>query len=96
MLKARPACSGHQSKRGKKRFSIFVTDMAELQLYRQATIGDCLAEALDEMVTNGKLPGDLATKIMAEVCAMHTSCADSRAEQWSHQWLLARSLTPPC
>ncbi len=44
--------------------------MAGLQLYRQTTIGDCLDEALDEMVTAGKLPGDLATKMMAEVCAM--------------------------
>ena len=42
--------------------------MAGLQLYRQSTIGDCLAEALDEMVTAGKIPGDLATKMMAEVC----------------------------
>ena len=47
--------------------------MAGLQLYRQSTIGDCLAEALDEMVTNGKLPGELATKIMAEVCEMRIS-----------------------
>jgi hypothetical protein len=42
--------------------------MAGLQLYRQTTIGDCLDEALDEMVTAGKLPGELATKMMAEVC----------------------------
>jgi len=39
-----------------------------LQLYRQTAIGDCLDEALDEMVTAGKIPGDLATKMMQEVC----------------------------
>jgi hypothetical protein len=38
-----------------------------LQLYRQSKIGDCLAEALDDMVTQEKITGELATKVMAEV-----------------------------
>ena len=39
-----------------------------LQLYRQSKLGDCLAEALDEMVGEDKITGELATKVMAEVC----------------------------
>ena len=49
--------------------------MAGLQPYRQTTIGDCLDEALDEMVTAGKIPGDLATKMMAEVCGQEAAFA---------------------
>lgn len=36
-------------------------------LYRQSKLGDCLVEALDQMVTEDKIPGELATKILAEV-----------------------------
>ncbi|EIE23744.1 transcription initiation factor IIA, gamma subunit [Coccomyxa subellipsoidea C-169] len=40
--------------------------MTMLTLYRTSKIGDCLAEALDEMITQDKIPGDLGMKVMAE------------------------------
>ncbi|CAL5220960.1 g3066 [Coccomyxa viridis] len=40
--------------------------MAALQLYRQSAVGDTLSDALHEMVADDKIPGDLATKVMAE------------------------------
>lgn len=41
--------------------------MTLLTLYRTSKIGDCLAEALDEMIMQEKIPGDLGMKVMAEV-----------------------------
>lgn len=43
--------------------------MAALQLYRQSAVGDTLSDALHEMVADDKIPGDLATKVMAEVAS---------------------------
>lgn len=36
-------------------------------LYRQSRLGDALVEALDELVKGGKLPPDLALKVLGEV-----------------------------
>ena len=43
--------------------------MAALQLYRQSAVGDTLNDVLHEMVGDDKIPGDLATKVMAEVAS---------------------------
>lgn len=51
--------------------------MTLLTLYRTSKIGDCLAEALDEMITQEKIPGDLGMKVMEEVSlpgTLHTKC----------------------
>jgi Transcription initiation factor IIA, gamma subunit, helical domain len=37
------------------------------QVYRQSKLGDCLVEALDELITNEKITPALAMKILAEV-----------------------------
>ncbi len=47
--------------------------MTMLTLYRTSKIGDCLAEALDEMITQDKIPGDLGMKVMAEVSSSRSS-----------------------
>lgn len=36
------------------------------QLYRQSKLGDCLVEALDDLITNEKITPPLAMKILAE------------------------------
>ncbi len=36
------------------------------QVYRQSQLGDCLVEALDELITNEKITPPLAMKILAE------------------------------
>jgi len=41
--------------------------MSATHLYRQSKIGDSLVEALDTLVDSGKLPGNLALRIMQEV-----------------------------
>lgn len=41
--------------------------MSATHLYRQSKIGDSLVEALDALVDSGKLPGNLALRIMQEV-----------------------------
>lgn len=40
--------------------------MSATHLYRQSKIGDSLVEALDALVDSGKLPGNLALRIMQE------------------------------
>ncbi|TYH17957.1 hypothetical protein ES288_A05G232300v1 [Gossypium darwinii] len=40
--------------------------MATFELYRRSTIGMCLTEALDEMVSNGTLSPELAIQSMTE------------------------------
>ena len=54
--------------------------MAALQLYRQSAVGDTLSDALHEMVAEDKIPGDLATKVMAEVASL-ASAPCSGAQQ---------------
>lgn len=49
--------------------------MAALQLYRQSAVGDTLSDALHEMVAEDKIPGDLATKVMAEVASLASAHA---------------------
>ncbi len=41
--------------------------MSANQIYRQSKLGDALVEALDQMVMDEKIPGELATKILSEV-----------------------------
>lgn len=36
-------------------------------LYRQSKLGDSLVEALDQLVDEGKIPGELALKVMQQV-----------------------------
>lgn len=36
-------------------------------LYRQSRLGDALVESLDELVKAGKMPPDLALKVLGEV-----------------------------
>lgn len=45
------------------------------QVYRQSKLGDCLVEALDELITNEKITPALAMKILAEVA----NCRDCSA-----------------
>lgn len=40
-----------------------------LQLYRQSAVGDTLNDALHEMVSEEKIPGALADRVMLEVIA---------------------------
>ena len=35
------------------------------ELYRKSTLGICLTEALDELITNGSLTPELAHKVLA-------------------------------
>lgn len=46
------------------------------QVYRQSKLGDCLVEALDELITNEKITPPLAMKILAEVRQWHIMPAD--------------------
>jgi Transcription initiation factor IIA, gamma subunit, helical domain len=50
------------------------------QVYRQSKLGDCLVEALDELITNEKITPALAMKILAEV----PSCHDCRSIRHAH------------
>ncbi|KAI3925527.1 hypothetical protein MKW92_019624 [Papaver armeniacum] len=40
--------------------------MASLEIYRGSTIGKCLMETLDEMVSNGTLTLELAEEVLAQ------------------------------
>eukprot|EP00884_Botryococcus_braunii_P003735 jgi/Botrbrau1/13362/Bobra.0158s0015.1 len=40
--------------------------MSANQIYRQSKLGDSLVEALDQMVMDEKIPGELATRILSE------------------------------
>lgn len=55
--------------------------MTLLTLYRTSKIGDCLAEALDEMIMQEKIPGDLGMKVMAEVGAK--VCTQALTVAWT-------------
>ena len=54
------------------------------QVYRQSKLGDCLVEALDELITNEKITPALAMKILAEV----PSCHDCRSTRRARMLLL--------
>ena len=43
-----------------------------LQHYRTTAFGECLVDSLDNLVTSGKISGDLAIKVLAEVST--TAC----------------------
>ncbi len=55
--------------------------MTLLTLYRTSKIGDCLAEVLDEMIMQEKIPGDLGTKVMEEVSAEGTQACSVLLER---------------
>lgn len=40
--------------------------MATFELYRRSTIGMCLTETLDEMVSNGTLSPELAIQVLVQ------------------------------
>ena len=40
--------------------------MASAQLYRQSKLGDCLVEALDDLINAGKLNPELAMRVLTE------------------------------
>ena len=40
--------------------------MSSAQLYRQSKLGDCLVEALDDLINAGKLNPDLAIRVLSE------------------------------
>ena len=72
--------------------------MAALQLYRQSAVGDTLSDALHEMVHEDKIPGDLATKVMAEVASLASApCSGSLETPSAHIAIgsLASCLTHP-
>ena len=50
------------------------------QVYRQSKLGDCLVEALDELITNEKITPALAMKILAEV----PNCRECRSIRHAH------------
>ena len=41
------------------------------EIYRQGKLGDCLVEALDELIKNEKISPDLAYKVLSEVSHSH-------------------------
>lgn len=46
--------------------SWFIKKMATFELYRRSTIGMCLTETLDEMVSNGVLTPELAIQVLVQ------------------------------
>ena len=44
--------------------------MSAAQLYRQTQLGECLVDALDELITDEKLTPDLAIRILSEYDAV--------------------------
>ena len=42
---------------------------ASPQIYRRSKLGDCLVEALDELITEDKLGPELAMKVLEQVGA---------------------------
>jgi hypothetical protein len=41
-------------------------EMGTIELYRRTTIGNCLTAALDELVSDGMLPPELAIKVLVQ------------------------------
>ncbi|MBA0808267.1 hypothetical protein Gohar_024020 [Gossypium harknessii] len=54
--------------------------MATFELYRRSTIGMCLTEALDEMVSNGTLSPELAIQVLVQFDKSMTEALESRVK----------------
>ncbi|KAI7754529.1 hypothetical protein M8C21_028899 [Ambrosia artemisiifolia] len=54
--------------------------MATFELYRRSTIGMCLTETLDEMVSNGILTPDLAIQVLVQFDKSMTEALDSQVK----------------
>ena len=48
--------------------------------YRKCTLGVCLRDALDELVTDGTLPSELATKVMSQFDKSLCKAIDKKPE----------------
>ncbi|KAI3504941.1 hypothetical protein L1887_26749 [Cichorium endivia] len=54
--------------------------MATFELYRRSTIGMCLTETLDEMVSNGVLSPELAIQVLVQFDKSMTEALDSQVK----------------
>ncbi|PPD77875.1 hypothetical protein GOBAR_DD25187 [Gossypium barbadense] len=54
--------------------------MATFELYRRSTIGMCLTEALDEMVSNGTLSPELAIQVLVQFDKSMTEALESQVK----------------
>ncbi|MBA0775378.1 hypothetical protein Gotri_010530 [Gossypium trilobum] len=54
--------------------------MATFELYRRSTIGMCLTEALDEMVSNGTLSPELAIQVLVQFDKSMTEARESQVK----------------
>ncbi|KAJ3683305.1 hypothetical protein LUZ60_013532 [Juncus effusus] len=54
--------------------------MATFELYRRSTIGMCLTETLDEMVSNGTLNPELAIQVLVEFDKSMTDALENQVK----------------
>ncbi|XP_022773019.1 transcription initiation factor IIA subunit 2-like isoform X1 [Durio zibethinus] len=54
--------------------------MATFELYRRSTIGMCLTETLDEMVSNGTLSPELAIEVLVQFDKSMTEALESQVK----------------
>ncbi|KAM7516915.1 hypothetical protein LguiA_006498 [Lonicera macranthoides] len=54
--------------------------MATFELYRRSTIGMCLTETLDEMVSNGILSPELAIQVLVQFDKSMTEALESQVK----------------
>ncbi|KAF3337447.1 transcription initiation factor IIA subunit 2 [Carex littledalei] len=54
--------------------------MATFELYRRSTIGMCLTETLDEMVSNGTLSPELAIQVLVQFDKSMTDALESQVK----------------
>ncbi|OMO50819.1 Transcription initiation factor IIA, gamma subunit [Corchorus capsularis] len=54
--------------------------MATFELYRRSTIGMCLTETLDEMVSNGTLSPELAIQVLVQFDKSMTEALESQVK----------------
>ncbi|KAJ0989677.1 hypothetical protein J5N97_008033 [Dioscorea zingiberensis] len=58
----------------------FLSVMATFELYRRSTIGMCLTETLDEMVSNGTLSPELAIQVLVQFDKSMTEALESQVK----------------
>ncbi|KAL3733044.1 hypothetical protein ACJRO7_022550 [Eucalyptus globulus] len=54
--------------------------MATFELYRRSTIGMCLTETLDEMVSNGTLSPELAIQVLVQFDKSMTEALETQVK----------------
>lgn len=59
--------------------------MSAAQLYRQTQLGECLVDALDELITDEKLTPELAIRILSEYDSV-SQCRTKVAEILYYSW----------